>query len=192
MIGRPDSSLEPLLRRGLAVVFIGTEPGEESLRIGHYYANPSNSFYADLKKTAFTSVQLTPEEDRLLLSRGIGLDDVYHDPEALQDRLESVRPRAVCFNSKGALERYVGRKVSGEWHGKAAGKHAKLGIKCITWAVPDSSGLACRFHCERVQLLRDLKRELLKRSLERESALVRADSLEALETLERLEDTLPR
>lgn len=172
-------------------MFIGTEPGEESLRIGRYYANPRNSFYADLKKTGFTSVQLTPEEDRRLLSRGIGLDDVYHDPDALQDRLESIRPRAVCFNSKGALERYVGRKVSGEWRGATARKHARLPIECVIWAIPDSSGSACSFRGERLRLLRDLKRKLLKRALERESALVGADSLEALETLERLEDKLP-
>ena len=130
-MGRSHPSLAPLLRPGLAVVFIGTEPGEVSLQIGHYYANSSTSFYADLKTTAFTSVQLTPQKDQLLFSYGIGLDDVDYDPEALQNRIEGVCPRAVCFNSKGALERYVGRKLSGEWRGADARKHARLPIKCI-------------------------------------------------------------
>jgi hypothetical protein len=52
--------------------------------------------------------------------------------------------------------------------------------------------LARRFHGERLRLLRDLKRELLKRQLERESTLVVADSLAVLEEFELLEDKLPR
>jgi hypothetical protein len=32
-------SLPPLLAQGLDVVFVGTEPGHESVRLGRYYAN---------------------------------------------------------------------------------------------------------------------------------------------------------
>jgi hypothetical protein len=59
--------------------------------------------------SGFTSRQLRPDEFRDLPSYGIGLDDVYDNPGALRERLESARPRAVCFNSSEALRRFAGR-----------------------------------------------------------------------------------
>ncbi len=44
------ASLEPILGPDLDAVFAGTEPGPHSLRVGHYYANPNNSFYRALNK----------------------------------------------------------------------------------------------------------------------------------------------
>ncbi len=81
--------LPPLLRQGLTVVFIGTRPGEESLRTGHYYAGGGNSFYQDLKdtlRTGFTDVRLSPDQDAKLLNYGIGLHDVYSGPDSLKNR----------------------------------------------------------------------------------------------------------
>ena len=74
--------LLPLLAPGLKVVFVGTSPGQESLRTGNYYANPRNAFYGTLFASGFTSRRFSPEEHRDLLAIGIGLDDVYDDPKA--------------------------------------------------------------------------------------------------------------
>jgi TDG/mug DNA glycosylase family protein len=92
-------SLPPLLAEGLDVVFVGTQPGNESVRLGCYYANRSNRFYQHLFETGFTPVVLSPTQFRELLSHGIGLDDVYDDPAALRQRLLAAAPRAVCFNA---------------------------------------------------------------------------------------------
>ena len=155
-------SLGPILGPNLHTVFIGTEPGPESLRIGHYYANRNNSFYQDLESSGFTSVALSSERDHELPSHGIGLDDVYHDPGALLERIKNVAPGAVCFNSKRALERYVGREIKGSWEGAAAGRPALLPGVGVVWAIPDSSGQARKYRQQRLALLREL-RNLLTR-----------------------------
>ena len=74
--------LPPLLTTGIPVVFVGTEPGRESLARQHYYANPRNQFYKHLHETGFTPRQFAPADFHDLLDEGIGLDDVYDDPEA--------------------------------------------------------------------------------------------------------------
>ena len=149
--------LFPILCCNLRVIFVGTEPGEESLRLGHYYANRNNSFYRDLASSGFTSVVLSPEHDQELRSCGIGLDDVYHDPDALMERIKDAAPKAICFNSKRALEWYVGRKVKHPWEGVAAARHAQFPGVSVVWAIHDSSGLSRRYRGQRLALLRELK-----------------------------------
>ena len=63
----------PLVRtEGMNVVFVGTEPGSESLRRGVYYADPTNGFYRHLAQAAFTPRQLVPTEFRDLPGYEIG------------------------------------------------------------------------------------------------------------------------
>jgi G:T/U-mismatch repair DNA glycosylase len=57
-------SLPPLLAHGLDVVFVGTEPGNESERLGCYCANRSNRFYQHLFDTGFTPMVLLPTHFR--------------------------------------------------------------------------------------------------------------------------------
>lgn len=152
-------TLEPLLREGLDVVFVGTEPGPTSLRQGVYYANPDNTFYRDLRAAGFTSREVQPHEYRSLLDEGIGLDDVYDNPSALRRRLLDAAPQAVCFNSRGALQRLT--QELDRWDGPAAGRYVQLGDALI-WAVPDSSPRASRHHDRRVRLLKQLHDELRK------------------------------
>jgi uracil DNA glycosylase superfamily protein len=94
--------LSPLLADGLNVVFVGTEPGRESLRRGQYYADPTNGFYRHLAEAGLTTRQLRPAEFRDLIAYGIGLDVVYADPDALRARLESARARGLLQQQRGA------------------------------------------------------------------------------------------
>ena len=148
--------LAPLLAPGLKVVFVGTRPGDESLRTGNYYADPTNAFYRTLFESGFTSRQFSPEEHRDLLGIGIGLDDVYDDPKSLRQRLEDAAPIAVCFNSKDALGAFAG-EVPDTWRGPAASQLVKLEGVHVVWAVTDSSGTASRYWHDRVHLLRQLR-----------------------------------
>jgi hypothetical protein len=67
----------------------------------------------------------------------------------------------VCFNSKEALERFVGRELRGEtWRGEAAARHARFGWNPLVWALPDSSGQARGYTKDRFKLLCDLRRIL--------------------------------
>jgi TDG/mug DNA glycosylase family protein len=158
--------LQPLLKPGLSVVFVGTRPGTESLATGNYYANPSNSFYADLHKSGWTNRRLSPIELQALVGFGIGLDDVYEKPQSLRRRLENASPLAVCFNSKGAIDAFAGRSIPGHWRGDAAGRWAVFKGAPIVWAVPDSSGLAAGYRNERPKLLRLLRRRVERLKIE--------------------------
>lgn len=153
----PSAYLKPLLRADLCVVFVGTEPGPTSLRTGNYYANPDNSFWHDLDETDLTDGLLTPNRYQELLTFSIGLDDVYLDARGLRMRLERVAPSAVCFNSKGALQRMTDRSIGPHWMGRqAADWVAFAGIETV-WALPDSSPRAQRLRSTRLSLLRELQ-----------------------------------
>lgn len=153
--------LAPLLKEGLDVVFVGTEPGRESLRQSHYYADGTNSFYESLCESGWTARKLDPSEFRSLLDYGIGLDDVRGEPEELERRLAEVKPRAVCFNSKTALEDSCGMELAPDaWAGELAGTHATFSWGATVWAVHDSSGRAASYYRDRVQLLALLRERL--------------------------------
>jgi TDG/mug DNA glycosylase family protein len=153
--------LSPLLASRLEVVFVGTEPGSDSVRLAQYYANPTNRFYKHLAATQFTPHQLLPAEFRTLLKHGIGLDDVYDDPGALRLRLEVVAPRAVCFNSGDAFTRYASlEKLPQPWRRDAAANHASIG-EAIIWATSDSSFNASRHWPLRLGDLHALHERLL-------------------------------
>ncbi len=152
--------LDPILRPGLTVVFAGTEPGRESLRRGHYYSHAGNSFWADLEASGWTPQRLRPEDDSTLLSLGIGLDDVYADAKGLRRRIERAAPRAVCFNSKQALQRFTSVDPTAGWQGAGASLVASFDGVDVVWALPDSSGRAERFRPLRRSLLAGLRERL--------------------------------
>jgi TDG/mug DNA glycosylase family protein len=159
---REGRSLPPLLEDGLAAVFVGTEPGTESVRRGEYYANPRNRFYEHLAVAGFTPRQITPGEFRELISFGIGLDDVYDNPEALRSRIEAVQPRSICFNSYEALRRYAQvDRVTRPWRRDAAARHADF-LDSLVWATSDSSWNASSYWQLRIDDLHAL-RALLSR-----------------------------
>ena len=154
-----SARLPPLLRPGVELVIVGTEPGPTSRRLGCYYANPNNSFYADLARTGLTPKQLTSLRWRELLTYGIGLDDVYDDPQALWRRLARIAPLVVCFNSKQALERFAGVKIGRRpWRGAAA--REIIEIAEVTWALDDSSPRARAYHASRIEGLKALRTAL--------------------------------
>ena len=149
-------ALPPLLADGLTVVFVGTEPGRESLRRGEYYADSTNGFYRHLAQSGFTPRQLRPDDFRDLLAYGIGLDDVYDNPDALRARLEAAQPRAVCVNSYEALRRFARQdKLQRPWRRDAAGCYATIG-EAVVWATSDSSWNASKYWPQRLDDLRAL------------------------------------
>ena len=130
-IPRPsDSPLSPLpdyLAPGLHIVFVGINPGEQSARAGHYYANPRNPFWLLLHRAGLTPRQLRPDEDHLMPTLGYGLTDIVKRPSRgmadlaasefrqgrsiLEEKLLRYRPRIVCFNSKTGFVNFFGPGV---------------------------------------------------------------------------------
>lgn len=153
--GTRDSAggLPDLLAPGLDLVFIGFNPSVRAWRSGHYYANPTNSFYRLLQESGLTPRLLRPEEDRLLPGYGIGATDLLAGHPsvraddlpasryrlaraALIEKLAVVAPRLVALNGLGVYRHLFG------------GRPARLGLQDITLAaapvvaLPSSSGAA--------------------------------------------------
>jgi TDG/mug DNA glycosylase family protein len=123
----PLPPLPDYLAPGLAIVFVGINPGERSARIGHYYGNPRNPFWRLLHEAGLTPRRLRPEEDALLPRFGLGITDLVKRPSrgagdlaaaefrrgrpALEAKLLRARPRIVCFNGKTGFLWVFGRRA---------------------------------------------------------------------------------
>jgi TDG/mug DNA glycosylase family protein len=98
---------------GLAVLFVGINPGWASARAGHHFANPANGFWRLLHEAGFTPRQFAPSEDRRLPELGLGVtnlvarasagssdlgrEELLAGAEKLGRTLERWRPKAVVF-----------------------------------------------------------------------------------------------
>src|SRR4051812_21081553 len=65
-----------LIAPGLAVLFVGINPGLYSAATGHHFARPGNRFWPALYGAGFTERLLKPWEERLLLDARIGITNL--------------------------------------------------------------------------------------------------------------------
>src|SRR5947208_10316853 len=72
--------LGPIVGHGLRVLFVGINPSLRSAEVGHHFARPGNRFWPTLYAAGFTPRRLTPEDDGLLPSFGIGVTNIVARP----------------------------------------------------------------------------------------------------------------
>jgi len=146
--------LQDILAHELTVIFCGTAAGNVSAERGHYYSGPGNKFWKTLHDIGLTPHRLPPEEDKALLSYGIGLTDLVKDvsgmdkdiPQSafalnkLEETITKWRPQSVAFNGKKAAQEALnvknidyGLALSPELH------HVNV------WVLPSTSGAANGF-----------------------------------------------
>ena len=117
-------TLPDLLRPGLALVFVGINPGSYSARQGHYYARPGNLFWWALGESGIVEGTVSPAMDASLLDVGIGFTDVAKRPSnaasdlpraefsagasVLIKKLECFQPLVACFNGISAFAHCFG------------------------------------------------------------------------------------
>lgn len=113
-----------MVEPGLKTIFVGTNPGEKSARIGHYFAGTSNMFWKLLHESKLTEERLTTELDYKIRKYGYGLTDVIKRPtrsttelrkmdaKGSKKRLDSLihdnYPEFVAFIGKAGLRYYLG------------------------------------------------------------------------------------
>ena len=111
------------LAPGLKLVIVGINPGLRSGATGHHYAYAGNHFWPLLYASGLLPEPLTYAEDARVLEYGIGLTNLCHRTSreanelsreelaegaaSLRAKLESYRPRVVCFNGMGIYEAFV-------------------------------------------------------------------------------------
>jgi len=153
-----DREIPHVLRRGLALVFVGINPGLWSGATGHHFAKPGNRFWPTLHRAGFTDRQLAPHEDVLLPRYGLGVTnlvgrttaradeltaaEVREGGLALGERLRPFRPGAVAVVGLGAFRTAFDRPK------------AEVGPSDVTiagarsWVLPNPSGLNAHYQLE--------------------------------------------
>jgi mismatch-specific thymine-DNA glycosylase len=121
-------TLPDYLRRGMKLVIVGCNPGEQAVRVGHYYAGRGNVFWTLLYESGVIAEHLTHNDDRRAIEFGIGLTNLVTRPTKteeeltreefaegrilLSQKLEQFAPRIVAFSGKTAYERFSQRPCS--------------------------------------------------------------------------------
>ncbi len=116
-------TLTDYLSPGLDIVFVGLNPSTYSVRVGHYFANPRNRFWAALNRSGLVGEELTPERDTELAKYGIGFTDVVKRPTPqasglraadyrewspiLKEKLEHYQPLIACFHGMTGYKAYL-------------------------------------------------------------------------------------
>lgn len=173
-------TLEHLLRPGLRVVFIGYNPAIYSAQAGHYYARSGNRFWVQLSESGIAGRDVRPQDDGLLMDEaGIGFSDLCCRPTVragelrraeiiegalrLYGELLEFQPEIACFSGRGIYQHF-GRHALGltpkDLAAREYGPQPERIGETVPWVIPSSSGLASKWHGERLELLKRLAREL--------------------------------
>src|ERR687895_445272 len=95
-----------VIASGLRVLFVGINPGLYSGAVGHHFARPGNRFWKTLHAAGFTDDVVSPFDEYILLSRGIGITNVVRRTTASASELshEELRAGATALTRK--IQRY--------------------------------------------------------------------------------------
>lgn len=172
--------LPRLLRPGLRYVFIGFNPGIESARLGHYYAFRGNVFWRQLYASGLVDSKVDHTHDRRLFDEeGIGFTDICPRPTTAADELTKNelhagalrlfnellehRPGVAIFAGRGVYREFArhalgvpAASLAGRPDGAQPESLPAPAENTTLFVMPSSSGLASRWHRERLELLRQL------------------------------------
>jgi TDG/mug DNA glycosylase family protein len=144
-------SIPDLVAPGLRVLFVGINPSLYSAAVGYHFARPGNRFWPAMHHSGFTSRQLAPAEQHLLLGLGLGITNVVARATARADELDTGEQRAG-WEKLAALATQIGpawlavlgvtvyRVASGRPAAAVGPQPDRLGGAKV-WVLPNPSGL---------------------------------------------------
>jgi double-stranded uracil-DNA glycosylase len=161
---------------GLAVLFVGINPGLYSAAVGHHFARPGNRFWPALHEAGFTPRLLRPDEDGELPAWGLGITNLVSRATAAASELsaEELRRGRVTLEAKvarysPAWTAFVGIGAYATAFGR---RKVLLGLQeeriegSRTWLLPNTSGLNAHYTPARfAELLRELREAACKDDL---------------------------
>ena len=146
-----DRLLPDVLTDGLRVVLCGINPGLWSAATGHHFARPGNRFWPALHASGLTPRLLSPGEQELLPSLGLGLTNVVARATARADEIgaEEMRDGGRALREKIDRHRPAWLAVLGVTAYRSAfgDRHARVGPQPVglgdtrLWVLPNPSGL---------------------------------------------------
>jgi double-stranded uracil-DNA glycosylase len=140
---------------GLRVLFVGINPSLRSAEVGHHFARPGNRFWPTLHAAGFTPRQLTPSEDALLPSFGVGVTNIVSRATRAASELsdEELRDGAVVLDRtvrewSPRLVAMVGvvayRVAFGHPRANMGLQKEEIGGRPV-WVLPNTSGLNAHY-----------------------------------------------
>ena len=144
-------TIPDLVAPGLRVLFAGINPSLYSAAVGYHFARPGNRFWPAMHHSAFTSRQLAPCEQHLLLQLGLGITNVVARATARADELGPGELRAG-WEQLTALTARIGpawltvlgvtayRAASGRPAAAVGPQPDRVGGANV-WVLPNPSGL---------------------------------------------------
>ena len=180
MTDQSYTTLPHYLRPGLRAVFIGYNPAIFSAEAGHYYARPGNVFWRQLSQSGIAGREVGPEDDAILADEAsIGFVDLCCRPtiraseltpaeiqegaRRLHSELLEHQPSFAVFSGRGIYQhfgRHALRLSVATLAGLPYGQQPERVGATVPWVIPSSSGLASKWHRQRLELLKELAAEI--------------------------------
>lgn len=163
--------LPDVIAKHLDVLFCGINPGLAAAASGHHFEGRSNRFWSVLHRAGFTPEEISPQEDRLLLTNGCGITSVIKRATAsaaelspreftlavngFERKIARYQPRFAAFLGKSAYAGMRGLRTV-DWGPQPDRMHG-----AIVWVLPNPSGRNRSFALDRmVSAYRDLYGEV--------------------------------
>jgi hypoxanthine-DNA glycosylase len=114
-------SFPPIIDTNVKVLILGSMPGEESLRLGQYYANPRNQFWKLMSSLFDFNIDSYDAKINGLLTNHVGLWDVLEYcsrigsldsaikngiPNKLDDLIKNSSIQVIVFNGQKSAAEY--------------------------------------------------------------------------------------
>jgi TDG/mug DNA glycosylase family protein len=162
------STVPDVIGPGLAVLFVGINPGLYSAAVGHHFARPGNRFWPALHESGFTPRLFSPAEDGELPRWGLGITNLVSRATAsaaeltaeefragrtaLEEKIVRYAPRWAAFVGIGAYATAFERKKV------VLGPQEETIGRSRVWLLPNTSGLNAHYSAARfAELMRELR-----------------------------------
>ena len=137
------------------MLFCGINPGLRSAELGRHFAGPGNRFWAVLYRAGFTPLQLRPDQQRELVTWGLGITNLVTRPTARAQELSGAELRdggrrlvTLATSHRPAYVAVVGltayRAAFDEPRAVVGPQQRRLGPADV-WLLPNPSGLNARW-----------------------------------------------
>jgi TDG/mug DNA glycosylase family protein len=144
----------------LRVLLCGINPGLYSVATAHHFARPGNRFWPALHLSGFTPRRLSPSEQDLLPSYGLGITNLVRRATARADELTAEELREGGLRLRALVERHrpTYLAIAGVTAYRTAFAHprAQIGPQDETfgearlWILPNPSGLNASWPLARI------------------------------------------
>jgi TDG/mug DNA glycosylase family protein len=168
-------TVRDVIARDLRVLFCGINPGLYTAAVGRHFARPGNRFWPALHRSGFTPRQLSPFEERELLSYGYGITNVVARATAAAAELSPEEFERGGHTLRAKVRRYRPRFLAvlgvGAYRAAFARPKADIGRQdekleaATVWVLPNPSGLNANYRpADLARLFREL-REAVEREV---------------------------